>query len=303
MRWRSLVRGAFWSAVVLLLVFHLAGGLYFSGVLIDDGFTPDPEPIVTADTNVELNEVVYTSPVGDLDALHIPAPGSTWVIHVHGRTSTPTEAEHLFEPIQSAGYPQLAITFRNDEGQPSDPSGYYQYGSTEWEDIKGAVEFAQANGAEDIVLSGFSTGAGHILSFIYKNNLDVVKGLVFDSPNIDFGETVDYNASQRDMPVLPMKVPSTLAEVAKFITSLRIGVNWKAIDYVEKAGTSLRVPVLVHHGTVDQTVPVGQSIEFAEQNPELISLFQVQGAGHIESYETNPEAYVTNVLEFLAEVG
>ncbi len=47
-----------------------------------------------------------------------------------------------------------------------------------------------------------------------------------DSPNIDFGQTVDFNASQRKLPLVPFNVPPTLTAVAKFITSLRIGVNW-----------------------------------------------------------------------------
>ena len=61
----------------------------------------------------------------------------TWVIHIHGLGTTPAEAEPLFAPLQEAGYPQLSITYRNDDGQPMDPSGYYQYGATEWEDVAG----------------------------------------------------------------------------------------------------------------------------------------------------------------------
>lgn len=297
-------RGTVWGVVGLLLLAHVGGGLFFSGELIEDGFTPDPDRIVLeASSDFEVQEVTYSSPVGEFEAWHLPAQRSTWVIHVHGKGATPAEAEHLFAPLQQAGFPQLAITYRNDQGQPADPSGFYQYGFSEWEDIEGAVEFALSNGARSIVLSGFSTGASHILAYLYRNNLDVVKGLIFDSPNIDFAGTVDFNAAQRDMPLLPMKVPSTIAQVAKFITSLRIGVNWKSIDYVDKAEGSLRVPVLIHHGTSDESVPLTQSIEFAEHNPELVQLVQVRDAGHVGSHEIDPEGYLANVLDFLAAVG
>lgn len=301
MRARSLFRNGLWILIALVVVAHLAGGWYFSGELIDDGFTPEPDAIVGPD-DVEVTPVTFSSTAGDFDAWFIPANGSVWVIHVHGRGATPAEAEHLFAPLMGAGYPQLAITYRNDEGQPSDPSGYYQYGATEWEDVGGAIDYALSNGAEDVVLSGFSTGASHVLSFVYKNNLDAVSGLVFDSPNIDFGETVDFNAAQRDMPLIPVKVPPTIAQIAKFITSLRLGINWKSIDYVEKTPRSLRVPVLVHHGSDDETVPVEQSIAFAEQSPELVELVQVDGAGHVESYELDPEGYVEAILNFLNEL-
>lgn len=301
MKARSLFRNSLWILIALVLVIHLGGGWYFSGELIDDGFTPQPDAIVAPEGDVEMTPVTFSSPVGDFDAWLIPARGSTWVIHVHGKGATPAQAEHLFAPLKDAGYPQLAITYRNDEGQPSDPSGYYQYGATEWEDVGGAIEYAVSNGAEDVVLSGFSTGASHILSFVYKNNLDAVSGLVFDAPNIDFGDTVDYNAAQRDMPLIPVKVPATIAQIAKFITSLRIGINWKSIDYVEKTDRSLRVPVLVHHGTEDQTVPVEQSIAFAERSPGLVELVQVSEAGHVESHDVDPGGYVQAVLDFLDE--
>ncbi len=300
---RSLFRGLLWTLVGLLLVAHVGGGWYFSSELIADGFIPDPSPVVTPVGDYEIVEVSYQTPLGQMDAFHLPASGTTWVIHVHGKGATPDEAEYLFGPLQKAGYPQLSISYRNDENQPLDPSGYYQYGTTEWEDIRGAMEFAQANGAKGVVFSGFSTGSSHVLSFLYRHNFDEIQGLILDAPNIDMGDTVDFAASQRDMPVLPMKVPPTITWVAKFITSLRIGVNWKAIDYIDKAQTSLRAPVLIHHGADDQTVPVTQSIAFVEAAPDLVRLIQVSGAGHVESYETDPEKYVEDVLSFLQEIG
>lgn len=302
MKSKSLIRNSFWTLIAVLVLGHLGGGWYFTGELIEDGFTPDPAPIVESSSGVELREVTYTSPAGDMDAWYIPSTGSTWVIHVHGKGATPAEAEHLFGPLRDAGYSQLAITYRNDDGQPQDPSGYYQYGATEWEDVAAAVDFAEDNGAENVILSGFSTGASHILSFVYRNNLDIVSGLMFDSPNIDLGETVEHNAAQRRMPLLPMNVPPTISQVAKFMTSLRIGVNWKSIDYVEKAGRSLRVPVLVHHGTADLTVPVDQSVEFGEASPDLIRVVRVEGAGHVQSHEVDPDSYMRNVLDFLASL-
>ena len=300
---RSVLRGVLWTLVAILLVAHIGGGWFFSDELIADGFVPDPDPIVTPTGDFEIVEVSYQTPLGPMDALHLPASRATWVIHVHGKGATPAEAEHLFVPLQEAGYPQLSITYRNDENQPVDPTGYYQYGGTEWEDIRGAMEFAKSNGAEAVVFSGFSTGSSHVLSFLYRHNFDEIRGLIFDAPNIDFGDTVDFAAGQRDMPVLPMKVPPTITWVAKFITSLRIGVNWKAIDYVDKAVSSLRTPVLVHHGTDDQSVPITQSLAFVEAAPDLVRLIQVPGAGHIESYETDPEKYVDEVLGFLQIVG
>jgi pimeloyl-ACP methyl ester carboxylesterase len=271
----------------------------YSSRIIEDAFTPDPEPVVVPNGDYELEEVTYESPVGQLDAWQMPASGSTWVVHVHGLNGTPGEPEVLFSALQDAGYPQLSITYRNDEGQPADPSGYFRYGSTEWEDVLGAAEFATANGAENIVFAGYSTGASHVLSFVYLHNFDYIAGVVTDSANIDMGSTVDYRGSLEDLPVIGLPVPPTMTWVAKFFTSLRINVNWKSLDYIDKAERSLRVPVLAIHGTADESIPIEQSIELTETQPDLVDLLAVDGAGHVESFDIDYDDYVSRFLAFL----
>jgi hypothetical protein len=289
--------------VGLVLVFHIAGGWYFSSELIQDGFEPAPEPITPVQGAFELEEVSYASPLGEMDAWYLPAEGPTWVIHIHGLGTSPAEAEPLFAPLQGAGYPQLSITYRNDPGQPADPSGYHQYGATEWEDVAGAVDYAVDNGAHNIVLSGFSTGGAHAMSFLSRQPQEVVIGMLMDAPNVDFGRTVDYAASQRDLPVLPLPVPPTLTASAKFITSLRIGINWKLLDYIADADETIRQPVLIHHGTSDLRVPLETSLDLQATNPDLIQLITVEGAGHVESYDVDRQGYVDSVLAFLADLG
>lgn len=300
---RSRFWNVFWALVALGLVFHLAGGWYFSNDLIEEGFIPAPDPIEAVQGDFELTEVSYDSPLGAMDAWHLPADGTTWVIHVHGLGGTPAEAEPLFGPLQDAGYPQLSLTYRNDQGQPEDPTGYYQYGATEWEDVSAAADFAVASGAESLVLSGFSTGAAHVMSFLSRQPREVVVAVLMDSPNVDVGSTVDFAASQRELPLLPVKVPPTLSATAKFITSLRLGINWKLLDYIADAEETIRQPVLIHHGTEDLRVPLDTSIELAAVHPDLIRLVEVAGAGHVESYDVDRQAYVDSVLAFLADLG
>lgn len=292
-----------WGLVAVVLLSHLIGGWMFSGRIIREAFTPDPAPVVVPTGDYELEEVTYETPIGLMDAWYLPAAGTTWVIHVHGLNNTPAEPDVLFPALQDAGYPQLSITFRNDEGQPPDPSGYFQYGETEWEDVRGAVEYATANGAQQLVFMGYSTGASHVLSYVYQHQLDEVAGVVTDSANIDLGSTIDYRTSLEDLPIIPIRVPPTMAWVAKFFTSLRIEVNWKSIDYIEKATRSLRVPVLAIYGTADESIPNEQSIDLADAQPDLVELFEVDGAGHVESFDVDYEGYVNRLLEFLEVVG
>ncbi len=299
----KLFRGAFWILIALGLVFHVAGGWYLSAQLIKERFTPVAEPFAVPGGDFILTEAQYKSPLGEMNSFFLPASGTTWVIHVHGEGETPDQPAPLFAAIQDAGYPQLAISYRNDDSAPPDPSGYYQYGTTEWEDVSSAVDYAQAHGAAKIVLSGFSAGAAHIMSFLLHRSIDAVTGVLMDSPNVDFGAAVDWAESRRDLPLIPVKVPATVTAITKFFTSLGTGVNWKLVDYVNKADLIIKQPVLIHHGTGDQWVPIEVSVELAQAKPDMVRLIEVPGAGHDDSFNVDPEKYIEEVLSFLRLVG
>jgi len=141
------------------------------------------------------------------------------------------------------------------------------------------------------------------MAFLSRQPREIVLGSLMDSPNVDFGQTVAYAASQRELPLIPANVPPTLSATAKFITSLRIGVNWKSIDYTADAERAIRQPVLIHHGTDDLSVPLEESVALAATNPTLIRLIEVEGAGHIESYDVDRQGYVDEVVGFLQGLG
>lgn len=300
---RSFMRGTLWVLVALAFVGHLVGGWHFSNRIIDDAFTPDPGAIVVPSGDFEIDEVTYQSELGTFDAWYLPAAGDVWLIHVHGLNGTPAEASPLFAAVQAAGYPQLSITYRNDDNQPADPSGYHRYGATEWEDILAAVNHAVSNGAEKVVLAGYSTGASHVLSFAYRHAFDEIGGIITDSANVDMGSTIDYRGSLEELPVVPFNVPATVTWVAKFFTSLRIDVNWKSIDYIERAKRSLRVPVLAIHGDSDESVPIQQSLDLAAAQPDLVDVLVFEGTGHVASFETDFDRYLSAVIDLLQRAG
>lgn len=249
---------------------------------------------------LSYTDVQFETPVGAMNAWEVLAPSSLWVIHVHGLGTPRSEALRAVRSIAEEGHPQLIINYRNDPGEPADPSGYYGYGQTEWEDVAGAVAYALERGADGIVLMGYSTGAAHIASYLYRSPDSRVVAAVFDSPNLDFEETVNLGASQRRLPLIPLPLPRTLVWTAKRVSALRFGIDWAAIDYVRRA-EQLTVPVLVFHGTDDDTVPLSSSQEFFEARPDLVRLVIVPGAGHVRSWNVSPESYERRLGEFLTE--
>lgn len=208
---------------------------------IDASVFPDP-----AAAGLEVEEVTYPSPLGPMAAWLTAGSRSTFVVQVHGRGASRTEALRLMRALDSQGYPQLVVTYRNDPGQPSDPSGLYQFGRTEWEDLEAAVDYVMGLGARRVVVVGYSMGGAIAVSYLYRQGRGPVVAGVLDSPALSLSDAVDFAASRRK--VLGLPLPPSLTGTAKLIAGLRLGVDWEAIDYVERADL-LAVPVLVIHGT------------------------------------------------------
>lgn len=301
MSFRSVFRGILWLTLALALVFHAVAGWYYSGVILEDRFEVQPNDAALPSGGYSIEAVRYQAPLGEFDAWYLPASGTTWVIHVHGVGTTPSQGEFLFEDLQRAGYPQLAITYRNDNGQPSDPSGFYRYGFTEHQEVQAAVSHARAEGAQRVVFLGFEAGAAHILSYMRRVDLEAVRGAIFDSPVADLSGVVDNQITGSELPVLSLPMPVTVSAVAKVFAALRSEVNWKGIDYLEDAPT-LRKPVLILHGTEDTEVPVQLSREFAAAS-DRVTLIEFEGAGHLGSHDADLEKYIDAILSFLSRVG
>ncbi|GIU92871.1 MAG: alpha/beta hydrolase [Acidimicrobiia bacterium] len=243
-----------------------------------------------------VEEVEYPTPLGPMDAWITGGDRDTYVIHVHGRGSSLKEALRLMRALDTEGFPQLAITYRNDPGQPADPSGLYQFGRTEWEDLRAAVDYVQSLGARRVVVVGYSMGGAIAVSYLYRQGREPVVAAVLDSPALSLDDAVDFAASRRRVAGLPL--PPTLTATAKLIAGLRLGVNWRTIDYPQRAGR-LAVPTLVIHGTDDDTIPISTSRRFAEARPEFVTLVEVEGAAHVASWNLDPERYESTVIGFL----
>ena len=263
-------------------------------------------PTDPGDAGLEFTDVTFQSPVGDLSAWYVPesnSPAETWAIHVHGWRVDERETIRALGTFKAAGMDSLVIEYRNDVDAPSDPSGLYRFGRTEWQDVEGAVRYALDHGASRIVLVGYSTGAAADMAFLEQSGFaGSVVGVVFDSPNIDFGRVVRGEAQDTSLiPGLPFKVPNSLTAVAMFIADVRYDVGWDEINYVSRQD-ALTVPALVFHGDADGTVPLSVSQDFADGNPGLVTLVITPGADHVRSWNTDVDGYESTLVVFLTSI-
>ena len=269
------------------------GGLRMGGLVRFDrsAFPGDPERA----HGIAFDAATFAAPLGELAAWHVDGEDDTWAVFVHGKGGDRREALRMMPVMVEAGLPSLAITYRNDPGAPADPSSYYQYGRTEWEDLEAAVEYALSQGANDVVLVGYSMGGGIVASFLTRSPLaDRVAGAILDSPMLDFGGTIDLAAEERGL-------PGILTGVAKVITSLRFDVDWDALDYLGRAD-ELSAPILLFHGDGDTRVPQRTSEALAQGRPDLVTYEAFDGAPHVGAWNADPERYEEAVAAFLERV-
>jgi pimeloyl-ACP methyl ester carboxylesterase len=241
---------------------------------------------------IDFREVAVPSPLGGLPAWRVDGGAGAWVIFVHGWRSDREEALRVLPAVSSLGLTSLVMTYRNDEGAPRSPDGRIRWGETEWEDVEAAVQYALAEGAGSIVLYGYSMGGGIVLRFLEESELaPSVKAVVLDSPALDFGALVDFQAERRH-------VPRFLTSLAKRFASWRFDVDWGATDHLAHA-ERVEAPILLFHGDDDDRAPIEVSERLAAERTDIVTLVVGRGAGHVRTWNVGPEAYETRVKGFL----
>ncbi len=242
---------------------------------------------------IPFREVFYRSPLGKFPAWQVDGEGDTWVIAVHGRGAPLRECLRYLPILAGLGLPMLAVTYRNDAGVPASPDGFHRYGITEWQDVEGAVRYALERGAKSVVLMGHSMGGGITASFMYRSPLkDKVRCLVLDSPMLDLNLIVRNGARQFGLLRL-------LTPLGKLVSSMRFGINWRELDYVQRA-SELDVPVLLFHSAEDNITPVETSRRFLLARPDIVEYVPFEDAYHACGWNRDPERYEGKLRDFLA---
>lgn len=253
------------------------------------------------DVGFDYETVRYSSDVGTFPAWFIDGTSDTWAIVVHGKGGTPEEALRIIPILAERGYPILVINYRNDVGQPRDPSGHHTYGVTDWRDVAAAVRYANENGATRHILVGYSYAGSMIASYLTQSPLrNFTTAAILDAPVLSFSDTVDFRASNTNLPLLPFDVPQVLTNFSKWIASWRFDIDWEASDYLEHTNR-IHTPLLIFHGSEDASVPLSTSRDMADLRPDLVTLVE-NDAGHTRSWNIDPDGYAAAIDRFLDSV-
>lgn len=275
---------------------HKAVRGWWSGVTYD---SPERAGFTTQDVNIPTEK-------GEAPAWLLPGTqrATTWAIGVHGRGATRLEGIRALQTISDLGMTGLLISYRNDGVGPSTVDGRYGLGATEWTDVDSAIDFALENGAEDIVLFGWSMGGAICLQVAdLSRHKQRIRALVLTGPVVNWFDVLAYQARINKLPRASGRYGQWLLsnKAGQWITGLASPLDLKSLNWVARHEELLK-PTLILHSEDDDFVPVGPSAELAERNPDFVTFERFTRARHTREWNVDPERWHNSVVTFLTGV-
>jgi len=170
-------------------------------------------------------------------------------------------------------------------------------GVTESRQLVRVINYAKEAGAADIIVWGFSMGAGTALQAALLT--DDIAAMILDSTFVAEAGTLALNLSQFS-PVAGF--PS--ASLVEAFFPLWAGTRLADIPVDQIKTHSYDMPILLIHGTNDAKAPVSiaETIAANQRHP-LSSAWIVPGGQHEMMFRTHTEEYMRRISSFLAGIG
>lgn len=217
-----------------------------------------------------------------------------WLLLLHGYTGWKEEMYPFAYWYNTQGYHVIAPDLRCQGESEGDFIGM---GWTDHYDCKLWIDYILSQDPEaEIVLHGQSMGAATALMMTGEENLsENVVAVVSDCAYTDaysmFGEKVK---EWFYLPAFP------LVDTACLVLRARGGYNLKDASAIEAVQKS-RVPTLFIHGADDAMISVQMTKDLYETAACPKKLLIVEGAGHAQSQDKDPDAYYNTIMAFLEE--
>lgn len=222
--------------------------------------------------------------------------GSKWVVHVHGRNASRAETLRNFKAIHQTGFTQLSISLESDLKPSGLGTRRSALATIEWKEVETAIRYAYGQGAEQVVLFGFSLGAMIIGECLRRSSLgQSVAAVVFDSPLIDFESTLELQA-------LKAGQPKGFANycLSQMVTSRLFRVFGLGIPYLPTLIRNLGRPALIFYSDVDGYVSM-EKIPLLQALNKSGVFVRFPGGRHCRLYNQEPERYTNELVKFLKQ--
>jgi pimeloyl-ACP methyl ester carboxylesterase len=204
--------------------------------------------------------------------------------------------------LHRLGVTSLVASYRMTAGLPTVPVvGRYHLGDTEWQDVESAIIYAAEQGAEEIVLIGWSMGGAIAMQAVSRSwTAERVKGIVLDAPVLDWRDVLAHQARLNRVPPAVGRLGQSMLShrSAWRLAGTEAPVDLDRLDWVTRSAELIH-PVLLIHSDDDEYVPSGPSRRLAEARPDLVSYLSIDGARHCKEWNVDPDAWDSAVARFL----
>lgn len=257
-----------------------------------DAFAGDPESA----RGISWEPLVIPADIGPHGAWFVDGRRATWVVFVHGMGNDRlTESLRLLPTFVEQGYPVMVMSYRNDVQATASKSGMRLWGLDEWRDVEAAVQLAVRKGALDVVVVGSGFGSSIVSMFLHESSeIGTVRGVIYDSPMVDFEQVVQDWARERG-------TPRIVAWLGRRLASIRFGIEWNELDQLERV-EQFDVPMLVLAGGEDPITDPDTAAAFAEGLGDNGRFVRFEQAAHADLWNTDSERYERVISDWLDDI-
>ncbi|BDZ29913.1 alpha/beta hydrolase [Lactiplantibacillus brownii] len=146
-----------------------------------------------------------------------------------------------------------------------------------------------------IVLMGISMGAATVMATSGEPLPNNVKAIVEDSGYADLYDEAKFRLTHKyhlpAYPIMPMANQIARSSAGYAFTD----------GHILKQVAASGLPILMIHGSKDQTVPVRNAHQLYEALPQQKGLYIDPEAAHVQAIRTHPDRYQAVINEFLTE--
>jgi len=253
-----------------------------------------------ADAGLDARDITITTPAGPCPARRIDGDPSTWAIHIHGLGSTRAGTLRGVRAASELGYTSLVVSYRNTAEGPRVGTGRSTLGHTETADVDEAIGYAVRRGARQIVLFGWSMGAAISLQLADRpRQHGLIAALVLESPVLDWTEVIKANCVRSGLPAVAGHLAApwlTIGPLARTV-GLPGRIPLRCFDWAARAA-DFTTPILILHGTRDDSVPIRPSQALRDARPDRVEL-ETFDAGHTLGWNADPDRWRKAVTAWL----
>lgn len=234
--------------------------------------------------------------------------GRRWALHLHGIKSSRASALRSVPVAAEMGLTSLVPSFYGDVDEDAASGGKAEgatLGLREARDVERAVAFAVENGAEEIVIFGWSMGATIALLLAESSPLrDRIARLVLVGPAVHWKASIESGVAAAGLPAwvgsplfrsMESRPLSRLARMVEPTSFERL--NWL------RPGRPVDVHTLVLHSPGDRDNALSDSRDLERLNPSTVTVHEFPATLHLMEWNAHRQLFERVVRDWLSSRG